>query len=377
MLRSLSAVCAALLLALAAAGCGGDDNAGGGGAGGTGAATGGDTGGGEPIKVGFLYIGPPGDAGWTFQHDQGRKYVEEELPNVETTFLDSVPEANSGPAIDQLVADGNKVIFATSFGYGDTVIQKAQQYPDVLFEHATGFQRADNVSTYFVKHWEPSFLLGMIAGRMTKTNQLGYVGSFPIPEVIRDANSFTLGAQSVNPDVKVQVVLISTWFDPPKEKQAAKSLIDAGADVLFGIEDSPSVLQEAAANGAYAATWNSDMTRFGPSAFLSAVELDWGEHYVDRVKAALDGTWESEDYWGSLEDGAVKLAPYGESVPQEVRDEVDEKLAGFKDGSFNPFVGPIRDQSGKVRFEDGHEIAFEEFVAWDWFVEGVEGKLPG
>ena len=293
MLRSLSAVFAALLLALfAAAGCGGDDNAGGEGAG-TGAATGSETGGGEPIKVGFLYIGPPGDAGWTFQHDEGRKYVEEQLPNAETTFLDSVPEANSGPAIDQLVSQGNKVIFATSFGYGDTVIQKAKQYPDVLFEHATGFQRADNVSTYFVQHWEPSFLLGMIAGRMTKSNHLGYVGSFPIPEVIRDVNSFTLGAQSVNPDVKVQVVLISTWFDPPKEKQAAKSLIDAGADVLFGIEDSPSVLQEAAANNAYAATWNSDMSRFGPTAFLSAVELDWGKHYVDRVNAALDGSWES------------------------------------------------------------------------------------
>jgi basic membrane protein A and related proteins len=377
MLRSLSAVFAALLLALfAAAGCGGDDNGGGEGAG-TGAATGGETGGGEPIKVGFLYIGPPGDAGWTFQHDEARKYVEEQLPNAETTFLDSVPEANSGPAIDQLVSQGNKVIFATSFGYGDTVIQKAKQYPDVLFEHATGFQRADNVSTYFVQHWEPSFLLGMIAGRMTKTNHLGYVGSFPIPEVIRDVNSFTLGAQSVNPDVKVQVVLISTWFDPPKEKQAAKSLIDAGADVLFGIEDSPSVLQEAAANNTYAATWNSDMTRFGPTAFLSAVELDWGKHYVDRVKAAQDGSWESEDYWGTLAEGTVKLAPYGESVPQEVRDEVDEKLAGFKDGSFKPFVGPIKDQSGKVRFEDGQELTFEDFVTWDWFVEGVEGKLPG
>ncbi len=374
MLRSLSAVFATLLLVLfAAAGCGGDDNAGGEG---TGSGASGDTSGGEPIKVGFMYIGPPGDAGWTFQHDEARKYVEEQLPNAETTFLDSVPEANSGPAIDQLVSQGNKVIFATSFGYGDTVIQKAQQYPDVLFEHATGFQRADNVSTYFVQHWEPSFLLGMIAGRMTKSNHLGYVGSFPIPEVIRDINSFTLGAQSVNPDVKVQVVLISTWFDPPKEKQAAKSLIDAGADVLFGIEDSPSVLQEAAANNVYAATWNSDMTRFGPSAFLSAVELDWGEHYVERVNAALDGSWESEDYWGTLAEGTVKLAPYGESVPQEVRDEVDEKLAGFEDGSFKPFVGPIKDQSGKVRIEDGQEMTFEDFVTWDWFVEGVEGKLP-
>ena len=296
---------------------------------------------------------------------------------METTFLDSVPEANSAPAIDQLIADGNQMIFATSFGYGDTVIQKAEQNPDVVFEHATGFQRADNVATYFVQHWEPSYLLGIIAGRMTKSNRLGYVGSFPIPEVIRDVNSFTLGAQSVNPDVKVNMVFINTWFDPPKEKQAAKGLIDAGADVLFGIEDSPSVLQEAAANGVHAATWNSDMSRFGPEAFLSAVVLNWGEHYVERVQAAMDDSWESEDYWGTLDEGAVELAPYGEAVPEDVRAEVDEKLAGFEDGSFNPFVGPITDQEGAVRFEDGHEVTFEEFVAWDWFVEGVEGTLPG
>jgi basic membrane protein A len=362
MLRSFSAVCAALVLALVAAGCGGDD--------------GDDAGAAEAFKVGFMYIGPPGDAGWTFQHDEARKYVEEELPDVETVFLDSVPEANSGPAIEQLISQGTEMIFATSFGYGDTVIQKAQQHPDVVFEHATGFQRADNVSTYFVQHWEPSFLLGMIAGRMTKSNQLGYVGSFPIPEVIRDVNSFTLGAQSVNPEAKVKMVFINTWFDPPKEKQAAKSLIDAGADVLFGIEDSPSVLQEAETDDVYAATWNSDMSRFGETAFLSAVVLNWGDHYVDRVRAAMDDSWESEDYWGTLEDGAVELAPYGDSVPDEVRDEVDEKLEGFKDGSFNPFVGPIKDQTGKVRFEDGHEISFDEFVAWNWFVEGVEGSLP-
>ena len=366
MFRSLSAVCAALVLALVAASCGGDDDS---------DAGGGD---GEAFKVGFIYIGPPGDAGWTFQHDEARKFVEQELgDDVETTFLDSVPEANSAPAIDQLIADGNEMIFATSFGYGDTVIQKAEQNPDVVFEHATGFQRADNVSTYFVQHWEPSYLLGIIAGRMTKSNRLGYVGSFPIPEVIRDVNSFTLGAQSVNPDVKVNMVFINTWFDPPKEKQAAKGLIDAGADVLFGIEDSPSVLQEAAANGVHAATWNSDMSRFGPEAFLSAVVLNWGEHYVERVQAAMDESWESEDYWGTLEEGAVELAPYGEAVTEEVREEVDEKLEGFKDGSFNPFVGPISDQEGTVRFEEGHEVTFEEFVAWDWFVEGVEGTLPG
>jgi basic membrane protein A and related proteins len=371
MFRSLVALLSAFALALSLAACGGDDNGGGGG--GTEAAGGG----GEPFKVGFIYIGPPGDAGWTYQHDQARKYLEENVDGIETTALDSVPEANSGPAIDQLIAQGNKMIFATSFGYGETVIQKAQQHPDVLFEHATGLQRAENVSTYFVQHWEPSYLLGVIAGHMTKTKTLGYVGSFPIPEVIRDVNSFTLGARSVDPSIRVKMLFINTWFDPPKEKQAATSLMDAGADVLFGIEDSPSVLQAAAANGKYAATWNSDMTRFGPEAFLSAVVLNWGEHYAERVEHAKNGTWKSEDYWGTLADGSVELAPYGESVPEDVRAEVDEMLAGFKDGSFNPFVGPIRDQSGKVRFEDGHEISFEEFVAWNWFVEGVEGKLPG
>lgn len=370
MARSLVTLLAALLLAgLAACGGGGGDEAEGTQSG----AGGGDQ---EAFKVGFVYIGPPGDSGWTYQHDQARKYVESQVDGVETLVLDSIPEANSGPAFEQLIAQGAKLIFATSFGYGDAVIQTAKQHPDVLFEHATGFQRADNVSTYFVDHWQASYLQGMIAGRLTKTNVLGYVGSFPIPEVISDANAYALGAQSVNPDVRVQVVLISVWFDPPKEKQAAKSLIDAGADVLFGIEDSPSVLEQAADDGKLASTWNSDMTRFGPNAFLSANELDWGPHYVERVQAAMDGTWKSEDFWGSLKEGSIKLAPYGDSVPQDVRDEVDEKLAGFEDGSFNPFVGPIKDQTGKVRVPDGQAMEFGDLVGWNWYVQGVEGELP-
>ncbi|MDQ3893959.1 MAG: BMP family ABC transporter substrate-binding protein [Actinomycetota bacterium] len=367
--RPLVALLSALALVVAVAACGGDNGGGGqNGAGGNG---------GKPFKVGFIYIGPPGDAGWTFQHDQARKYVERNVEGVKTTALDSVPEANSGAAMDQLIAQGNRMIFATSFGYGETVIRKAKQHPDVLFEHATGLQRAKNVSTYFVQHWQPSYLLGVIAGHMTKTKTLGYVGSFPIPEVIRDVNAFTLGARSVDPAIRVRVLLINTWFDPPKEKQAAASLMDAGADVLFGIEDSPSVLQAAAARGKYAATWNSDMSRFGPKAFLSAVVLSWGKHYAKRVEQAMNGTWKSEDYWGTLADGSVELAPYGKSVPEDVRAEVNKELEGFKDGSFNPFVGPIRDQAGKVRFEKGRKMRFGDFVGWDWFVEGVQGKLPG
>ena len=257
------------------------------------------------------------------------------------------------------------------------MIQKAGENPDVLFEHATGFQLADNVSTYFVRHWEPSFLLGVIAGRMTTANKLGYVGSFPIPEVIRDVNSFTLGAQSVNPDISTQMLFINTWFDPPTEQQAARSLIDEGADVLFGIEDSPSILQEAAEHeGVFSATWNSDMSRFGPQAYLSSVVLNWGPRYAERTQQAIDGSWPSEDWWGTLAEDAVQLAPYGESVPEDVRAEVDEKLAGFKDGSFKPFVGPISDQAGEVRIAEGEEVTFEQFVAWDWFVQGIEGSLP-
>jgi basic membrane protein A len=333
--------------------------------------------GGEPFKVGFIYIGPPGDAGWTFQHDEARKFVEANVDNVETTFLENVPEADAGPALDQLISQGNKLIFATSFGYGDTVIQKAGENPDVLFEHATGFQLADNVSTYFVRHWEPSYMIGVLAGHMSTSGQLGYVGSFPIPEVIRDVNAFAWGARSVNPEATVQMVFINTWFDPPKEKQAALSLIDAGADALFGIEDSPSVLEEAAQHeGVFAGTWNSDMSRFGPQAFLSAVVLNWGPRYVDRTQKAIDGTWASEDWWGTLAEDAVQLAPYGESVPEDVRAEVDEMLAGFKDETFKPFVGPIADQNGEVRIAEGEEVTFEQFVAMDWLAEGVEGTLP-
>jgi len=335
------------------------------------------SGGGSDFTVGFIYVGPTGDSGWSFQHDQGRLFVQAKVAGVKTIKLEFVPEANVGPALDQLVSQGADMIFATSFGYGPGVIQKAKQYPDVKFMHATGFMRQQNVSTYYTNHWEPSYLQGIIAGSVTKSNVLGYVGSFPIAEVVRDINAYTLGAQSVNPQVKVKVVLINAWFDPPKEKQAARSLIDAGADVLFGIEDSPSVLQEAATHkGVLASTWNSNMVRFGPNAFLSANVLRWGPYYEAQVKAAIDGTWKSGDYWGSLKDGSIALAPFGKSVPAGVRALVREKLAGFKDGTFNPFRGPIRDQTGKVRVTAGKKMTFHELVEWGWYIQGVQGKLP-
>ncbi len=330
----------------------------------------------KTFTVGFIYVGPVGDSGWSYQQDQGRLYVQSHVSGVKTIKLESVPEANVGAAIDQLAAQGANMIFATSFGYGPGVVQKAKQYPQIKFMHATGFMRGPNITTYYTDHWHASYLQGMIAGKLTKTNVLGYVGSFPISEVVRDIDAYTLGAQSVNPKVKVKVVLISAWFDPPKEKQAAKSLIDAGADVLFGIEDSPSVLQEAAAEGKLASTWNSNMVRFGPKAFLSANVLNWGPYYARAVKAAENGTWKSVDYWGSLKDGSIQLAPFGQSVPQSVRALVNAKLAAFKAGTSDPFVGPIKDQSGKAKVAAGHKMTFGEIVEWNWYVQGVVGKLP-
>ncbi len=330
----------------------------------------------QDFTVGFIYVGPVGDAGWSYQHDQARTFVARSIPGVKTIKLESVAEANVGPAIDQLVSQGARMIFATSFGYGPGVIQKANQYPNVKFMHATGFMRAPNVATYYVDHTQPSYLQGMIAGKLTKSNVLGYVGSFPISEIVRDVNAYALGAQSVNPKARVKVVLINTWFDPPKEKQAAKSLIDAGADVLFGIEDSPAVLQQARAQGKKASTWNSNMVRFGRNAFLSANVLHWGGYYVRQVRAAMNGTWKSHDFWGSLKEGSIALAPYGPSVPRAVRVLVNRKLQGFKSGTFNPFTGPIRDQAGKVRVPAGKKMTFGQLVGWNWYVRGVQGKLP-
>jgi basic membrane protein A len=326
------------------------------------------------IKVGYVYLGPPGDAGWTYQHDQGRKYVEQHVPGAQSIVLQSVPESNAGPALEQLVAKGCKIIFATSFGYGPAVMKVARAHPDVDFEHATGINRAPNVSTYFAKHWEGSYLLGMLAAYSTKSNVLGYVGSFPIGEVIGDINAYTLGAQSVKPDIKVKTVLVNNWFNPPQEKQAAKSLIDAGADSLMSIEDSPSVLQQAGLADKTASVSYSNMRRFAPNAFLSGNVYNWGPYYVSRVKAAMNGTWRSEDFWGSLRDGTLSLAPFGTSVSPAARRAVQAKLRGFKDGSFNPFKGPIEDQGGAVRVPRGQAMTQSQLVNWTWYVRGVEGK---
>ncbi|MGI9953259.1 BMP family ABC transporter substrate-binding protein [Moorellaceae bacterium AZ2] len=331
----------------------------------------------EKMKVGFIYVGPAGDAGWSWTHDQGRLYLEDKVPWVETSYIENVPEGpDAERVLTQLAEEGNKVIFATSFGYMDYVIKVAEKYPDVVFMHCSGYKTAANAGTYFGAMEEPRYLSGMVAGKMTKTNVLGYVAAHPIPEVIRGINAFTLGARSVNPDVKVKVVWTNTWYDPAAEKQAALSLLDAGADVIAQHQDTPGPQQAAQERGKYAIGYNCDMRQFAPNASLTAPIWNWGPYYVQTVEAVKNGTWKPEQYYGTMKDGIVDLAPFNDVVPQEVRDLVEKKKQEIIEGKFYVFQGPIKDQSGKIRVPEGGKMSHEEVLGVDWFVEGVEGDIP-
>lgn len=332
----------------------------------------------QPLKVGFIYVGPTGDFGWTYQHDQGRLAVEEALGDqVETTYVESVPEgADAERVIRQLASAGHGLIFTTSFGFMNPTIKVAQSFPDVKFEHATGYKRADNVATYMGRFYEGRWVAGLIAGKMTKTNTIGYIASFPIPEVIRGINALTLAARSVNPEVEVRVVFVSSWFDPGKEAEAANALIDQGADVLSQITDSPAAVQAAEARGVYAIGQASDMSSFGANAHLTAIIDDWSGYYVDRTQAALDGSWESADTWGGLATGMVRMGPYHQSLPAEVVTLAQEAEAAIIDGSLHPFTGPIRNQAGEEVVAEGETLDDEALLSMDWFVEGVQGQIP-
>ena len=333
---------------------------------------------GKPLKVGFVYVGPTGDAGWTYAHDNGRKYMEEKLGDkVETTFVESVAEgADSERVIKQLARSGHDLIFTTSFGYMNPTLKVAKRFPRVKFEHATGYKRAKNVGTYFDRAYEGRYLSGVTAGLMTKSNILGYVASFPIPEVMRGINAFTLGARSVNPKVKVKVVWVSTWYDPGKERSAAETMILQGADVLTQHTDSPGVINAAEAKGVYAIGYNSDMSVYGPKAHLTAIVHNWGPLYTAKAQAVIDGTWKSEDIWDGLAEGALDLAPFNAAVPQAARDKINAVKEQIKNGSLHPFAGPIKDQSGAIKIASGTIIPVGKLMGMSWYVEGVDGKLP-
>ena len=332
----------------------------------------------EPMKIAFAYIGPVGDGGWTFAHDNARKAVEAEFGDkIATSFVEGVPE---GPDAERVLRDmatqGNKMVFGTTFGYMEPMLKVAADFPDVKFEHATGYKTAPNMRTYDSRTYEGAYMAGVIAGSMTKTNTLGVVASVPIPEVLRNINSFTLGAQSVNPKIKTKVVWVNAWFDPPKETEAATSLINGGADILFQNTDSPAVLKTAEEKGKRAFGWDSDMTAYGPKAHLGSAIINWTPYYKKAVGDALAGTWATGGVWWGVKEGAIDLVSIAEDVPAEVKAKVETVKAGLKDGSFSIWKGPIMGQDGK-------ELLAKDAVADDaflggvkFYVKGVEGKVP-
>src|SRR5450631_1171706 len=333
-----------------------------------------------PLKVAFVYVGPVGDAGWTFAHDRARKEAEAAYPGrVQTTFVENVPEAaDAERVLRDVISQGNTLIFGTTFGYMEPMLKVAADLPGVKFEHATGYKSTDNMRTYDTRTYEGAYMAGVIAGGMTKTNTLGVVGSIPIPEVIRNIDSFTMGAQSVNPKIKTKVVWVNEWFNPPKETEAAQSLINGGADVLMQNTDSPAVLQTAEKAGKFAFGWDSDMTAYAPKAHLASSIINWAPYYIKSTQAALDGSWKgNEASWWGVKEGAIDIVSVSDKVPAELKAKVEAAKAGLKDGTLEIWKGPIMGSDGKeVLAKD--TVADDKFLGGiNFYVKGVEGKIPG
>jgi basic membrane protein A len=332
----------------------------------------------DPLRVAFVYVGPVGDAGWTWAHDQGRLLLEDQVPNVETKFLESIPEGSESQRVfEELAADGIDLIFGTSFGYMDPMLAAAEKYPDTVFMHATGYKTSPNLGNYFGAAEEGRYLTGMAAGSVTESNLIGYVAAFPIPEVLRGINGFALGVKEVNPDAKVQVVWSNTWLDPNLERQAAEALLDAGVDVISMHQDTPATGQAAEAVGAKWVGYNSDGERFAPDAWLTASIWNWGPFYVATAEQVRNGTWTSEAFYGDMPGGMVDIAPFGSSVPQDVQDLILERKAEIIDGSFEVFEGPIVDQDGNVLYEEGVVAPLGELLGTEYLVDNVIGSPTG
>jgi basic membrane protein A len=340
-----------------------------------------------PIKAAWIYVGPTTDGGWTTAHDNGRKYVEQQLgANVKTTFKENVPE---GPQVSQviedLVRDGNKIIFATSFGFQDAMDTAAKAHPNVYFEQATGYKMEPNLAEYFGAAEDADYLTGMALGAASKKGKIGFVAPFPIPEVIREINAVALGAQTTHPCATVQVVWTNTWFDPTKEKQAAQSLLQAGVDAIGQGQDSPAT-GDAAKSANPKVPWSgydSDQTQYAPDIWQTATVYNWGPYYARRVQAAIDGTWKSGSYYGSLADGFVDIAPFGKSVSATAQSAINAKKQALISGSFYEFTGPLKDQSGAIKVPSGTKLplvadnASLSILGMDWFVQGVIGNPKG
>lgn len=332
----------------------------------------------DPFKVGFVYVGPVGDHGWTYQHDQGRQALEAHFGDaVETSFVENVSEgADAERVIRQLATAGHDMIFTTSFGFMNATANMASQFQDVIFEHATGYRRADNLATYLSTTYQGRYISGFLAGHMSQTGKVGYIASFPIPEVIRDINAVKLGLDAVRDDGEMVIIWVNTWYDPAKEADTARVMIDQGVDVIIQHTDSPAAMQVAEERGIFAVGQASDMSRFGPNAHLTAVIDDWAPYYIERVQAAMDGTWESHDHWGGMQDGMIKLAAINPAVPEEVAAEALRIRDAIADGSFHPFTGPIANQAGENMVPAGTVMTNEELAQMDWYIEGITATLP-
>ncbi len=326
----------------------------------------------KDLNVGFVYVSPIGDAGWSYAHDQGRLALEE-MDGVKTSYVESVAEGpDSERVMLNMARKGFDVIFATSFGYMDSMLKVAKQFPDTVFMHCSGFKMADNMGNYFGRMYQARYLSGMVAGAMTKSNIIGYVAAFPIPEVIRGINAFTLGAQAMNPKATVRVVWTKTWYDPATEKEAAKSLLDVGADVIAQHQDSPAPQEAAQEKGVYSIGYNSDMSQFAPKSHLTAPIWNWGPFYKETVQKVKDGTWKAESSWPGLAEGIVDLAPMSDMVPKDVQEKVMAKKEAIKGGE-KVFVGPISDQNGAEKVAAGAAMSDKDMLGMTWFVQGVIG----
>jgi basic membrane protein A and related proteins len=330
------------------------------------------------LKVSFVYVGPIGDHGWSYQHHQGLEAIKKEFGDkVETSYVENVSEGpDAERVIDQLAATGSGLIFTTSFGFMNPTVKVAARHPKVKFEHATGFKQAPNLATYNARFYEGRHVIGLIAGKMTKSNTIGYIASYPIPEVVMGINAAYIAAKSVNPNVKMKVVWVSTWFDPGKEADAAKALADQGADMIMQHTDSPAAVKFAEEKGIYAFGQASDMAHFGPNALLTSIIDNWNPYYLERVKAALDGTWKSGDVWNGMKEGTVVLGAWSKKIPPDVVKMAETARDGITAGTLHPFTGPINKQDGSPWLKAGEKASDKDLSSMNFYVEGMEGSLP-
>lgn len=332
----------------------------------------------DVLKIAFVYVGPVGNAGWSYAHDTGRKALEAQYGDkIKTTFVESVAEsADAERVFRDLAAQGNTLIFGTTFGYMEPMLKVAKAYPNVKFEHATGYKTADNMSSYDSRTYEGAYLAGIVAGKMTKSNKLGVVASIPIPEVIRNINAFTLGAQSVNPKISTSAVWVNKWFDPGKEREAALALIGQGVDVLIQNTDSPAPIQAAEEKGVMAFGWDSDMSQNGPKAHLGSAAINWAPYYSKVVGDVLAGKWQKQETWWGVKDGAIAIVSPNANLPAEVKTMLETRTAEIKEGKLHPFHGPIVDQAGKEVLAKGSTMSDKDLRGMMYYVKGVEGSIP-